>query len=231
MQFQLENFHRDISDEELLADLRKAHELLKAQGKTLSFRTYSPAGRFSAGTIAARFGSWNKALASAGLATGQEHNVGRDALFENLRVVWTHKGKQPVFRDMAKPPSQYSASIYIDRFGNWRNALRGFVGFVQSEEYVANEVESAREPLTDTKTSTHVKRRTGRNITERMRFRILVRDGFACQTCGSSPIKDRGVDLHVDHILPWSKGGETEESNLQTKCQRCNLGKGNAFEQ
>jgi 5-methylcytosine-specific restriction endonuclease McrA len=41
---------------------------------------------------------------------------------------------------------------------------------------------------------------------------------------------ERGVELHVDHILPWSKDGETVEENLQTKCSKCNLGKGNAFD-
>ena len=66
-------------------------------------------------------------------------------------------------------------------------------------------------------------------MSDRMRFRILSRDGFTCQSCGASPIKERGVELHVDHIIPWSKGGETVESNLQTKCKKCNLGKGNAF--
>ncbi|MDE2391146.1 MAG: HNH endonuclease, partial [Rhodospirillales bacterium] len=51
----------------------------------------------------------------------------------------------------------------------------------------------------------------------------------ACQSCGASPQKERGVELHVDHVLPWSRGGETLEENLRTKCQQCNLGKGNAF--
>ncbi|MCW5775769.1 MAG: HNH endonuclease [Phycisphaeraceae bacterium] len=32
--------------------------------------------------------------------------------------------------------------------------------------------------------------------------------------------------LHVDHILAWSNGGETVLANLQTLCDRCNLGKG-----
>lgn len=73
------------------------------------------------------------------------------------------------------------------------------------------------------------KRRTRREISERLRFRILVRDGFACQACGASPLKTRGVELHVDHIIPWDKGGETVDENLQCKCIKCNLGKGNAF--
>ena len=40
-----------------------------------------------------------------------------------------------------------------------------------------------------------------------------------------SPAKDPGVELHVDHIFPWSKGGETVLENLQTLCSRCNGGK------
>ena len=35
------------------------------------------------------------------------------------------------------------------------------------------------------------------------------------------------VELHVDHIKPWSKGGETVLENLQTLCATCNLGKSN----
>jgi 5-methylcytosine-specific restriction endonuclease McrA len=35
-----------------------------------------------------------------------------------------------------------------------------------------------------------------------------------------------GVELHVDHVTPWSKGGETTLANLQTLCNKCNLGKG-----
>jgi 5-methylcytosine-specific restriction endonuclease McrA len=36
------------------------------------------------------------------------------------------------------------------------------------------------------------------------------------------------VTLHVDHINPWSLGGETTLDNLQVLCNACNIGKGNA---
>ncbi|WP_349257294.1 HNH endonuclease [Novimethylophilus sp.] len=48
-----------------------------------------------------------------------------------------------------------------------------------------------------------------------------------CCACGASPAISLGVELHVDHIVPWSKGGETVLENLQTLCSMCNLGKSN----
>ena len=69
------------------------------------------------------------------------------------------------------------------------------------------------------------RRKTSRDINLRLRFKVLQRDNFKCCTCGASPAKDPSVKLHVDHIVPWSKGGETVMNNLQTLCSNCNLGK------
>lgn len=62
-------------------------------------------------------------------------------------------------------------------------------------------------------------------MTAGRRYDILKRDGFTCQYCGANSIT-HGVTLHVDHIKPVAKGGLTENSNLQTLCETCNLGKG-----
>ena len=82
-------------------------------------------------------------------------------------------------------------------------------------EKVSNSIDKASMP----------KHRTSRNINTRLRFKVLARDNFKCCACGASPAKDPSVELHVDHIVPWSKGGETELENLQTLCLKCNLGK------
>jgi len=58
------------------------------------------------------------------------------------------------------------------------------------------------------------------------RFVIFERDMFICIYCGSSSIID-GVKLHVDHIIPKSKGGLDEAGNLITSCNQCNLEKFN----
>ena len=56
-------------------------------------------------------------------------------------------------------------------------------------------------------------------------IKVLQRDRFTCCKCGASPAIKLGVELHVDHVIPWSKGGETVLANLQTLCSVCNIGK------
>lgn len=65
-------------------------------------------------------------------------------------------------------------------------------------------------------------------MTPSLRYSILRRDGFRCVLCGASV--DDGAKLHVDHIMPVSKGGKTEPSNLRTLCDRCNFGKGDKYD-
>lgn len=55
---------------------------------------------------------------------------------------------------------------------------------------------------------------------------VLARDGWKCLSCGKSPRVD-GITLEVDHVVPRSKGGSDEISNLQTLCKKCNIGKSN----
>lgn len=58
-------------------------------------------------------------------------------------------------------------------------------------------------------------------IPESLRNKIFERDGNKCMECGST------INLQIDHIIPFSRGGRTEENNLQTLCQKCNMKKGN----
>ncbi len=65
-------------------------------------------------------------------------------------------------------------------------------------------------------------------LSDSLRYDVLRRDGFKCQICGATA--QEGAKLHVDHIIPVSKGGKTELSNLRTLCDRCNLGKSDKIE-
>lgn len=50
-----------------------------------------------------------------------------------------------------------------------------------------------------------------------------------CRGCGRTPALEPGVILHVDHIKAWVKRGRTTDENLQTLCDKCNLGKGDTL--
>lgn len=63
-------------------------------------------------------------------------------------------------------------------------------------------------------------RRRRRKIPARVKKQVLKRDARRCRKCGSTRI------LHVDHIVPVSRGGDNGLRNLQILCSTCNLEKG-----
>jgi hypothetical protein len=60
-------------------------------------------------------------------------------------------------------------------------------------------------------------------VNAKLRYRILKRDKSKCRRCGQTV--DDGVKLVIDHIVPVAWGGPTEETNLWSLCEECNLGK------
>ncbi len=228
--FQLNEFHRNTSEEEMLADVRRV--AVKLNKDSVTYDEYGEHGKYHQTTLTRKLGSWFNILKKAGLKINRSPmNVPDEELFKNLEEVWIKLGRQPSYDEFKKPFSRYSVDTYARRFGGWRGALEKFISYINVDrDDEENENNSVEERTSIDNTSGQVFRhKTKREISDRLRFRILMRDGFACKKCGRSPIKQRDVELHVDHIVPWSKGGETLPENLETKCSRCNLGKGNAF--
>jgi hypothetical protein len=230
MKFELKEWVGGASDDELLDDMRRC---AKAFGKdTITGSEYEDIGKAHPDTIRRRFGSWSKALTLAGLRPhGGRRGITDEELFENIKSLWISLGRQPGKSEVKKPSSLFSVKPYQNRFGTWTAALKAFVLWINSDcpEESPQEAEGSDNASDLAVQRTATKRRTRCEISERQRFRVLVRDGFRCGTCGASPLTQRGIELHVDHIVPWTRGGETRDDNLETKCKRCNLGKGNAF--
>lgn len=220
MKFKLNNYNRNISDEELVDDLKKVARSLNKNSVTR--QEYDEGGICHSTTQIRRFGSWFNALKAAGLEESRTPpNVPEEVLFENLENVWIKLGRQPKYHEIAKPLSKYSVGTYENRFGGWRKALERFI------DYVSINSNQSNNGLTVGEESGLQKHKTPRTINWRLRFLVLKRDNFKCKNCGRAPAIDPGVILHVDHIKPWSKGGETILENLQTLCSKCNIGKSN----
>jgi len=56
-----------------------------------------------------------------------------------------------------------------------------------------------------------------------LRRRVIERDGIHCVYCDDD-LTDK--EVHMDHVLAESKGGQTTYDNLQVTCRKCNLAKG-----
>ena len=62
-----------------------------------------------------------------------------------------------------------------------------------------------------------------RYISPEARESIFKRDLYTCRYCGNT-----APPFHIDHVYPFSKGGETSIENLVTACADCNMGKHNS---
>ncbi len=213
---------RNIPEVELLSDLRRvASDLSK---NSLTAIEYTANGNFGINTFLRRFKQWNLARRKAGLEAPNRQNVPDAELFENIANVWTGLGRQPFGRelDKAQGQSEFSLGTYESRFGSWNKALLAFEAYIK--------LGKASESHPPEPAVIRPNKRTERKINWRLRAQVLIRDNCICQMCGASPAKDPQVNLHADHIVPWSKGGETVLENLRTLCLKCNIGKGNLHE-
>jgi hypothetical protein len=206
-----------VSDDELVSDLRRVAALLVSG--TVTGEQYESYGTYNRTTLQRRFGSWNEALQRADLKISLRQDYPTEELFENILGLWQYYGRQPRLDETYLPPSKISGTPYQRQFRSWTKALRAFVDYANDTS-----VELAEHSV---KIGIDNKHKTGRNPSLRLRWRVLQRDNFKCCGCGASPAITLGVELHVDHIDPWSKGGETVLENLQTLCSKCNLGKSN----
>lgn len=69
------------------------------------------------------------------------------------------------------------------------------------------------------------RKRSGRSskwITAARRLAIYLRDGFSCSYCGRDLRSAPKREVGLDHLIPQSKQGGHESSNLVTACASCN---------
>ncbi len=211
------NFEYNFTEEDVIQDLHRVAEILKKD--TLTMKDYNLYGEYHSNTIMRRYGSWNTILNLAGMKVNLNRNFTNEEMFEEIERVWIMLGRQPTTMDIKKGISKYSLNSYARRFGGWRGALQSFVDYINAEPQNVDDLDERLElneiklPENNIQYKSH---RTNREVNLRLRFMVMQRDNFKCCACGTSPVKDSSVKLHIDHIKPWSKGGETVIENLQS---------------
>ena len=233
MKFELKDYRKNITDDELLTDIKQVAKQLDQNFVTA--RQQDRFGRYYSSTIQRRFGTWLKAIEKAGLQKTQQqvnNKISEEDLFSNLEDAWVKLGHQPRFSEMVAPVSKYSGWPYARRFGSWFKALEIFVVLINKEKDISSVVADVgiKEKKSDAQKIERLvlpTRRTNRDVNWRLRFLVMKKDNFKCKNCGRSPAANPTIILHVDHIRAWANGGETVLENLQTLCSKCNIGKSN----
>jgi len=189
----------------------------------LTWDQYDRLGRVRSRTVENRFGKWNEAIKAAGLEVTVVVGITEEQLYSNLMEVWMRLGRQPTrteVKDKKRAGSKYSPGTYEKRFGSWRKSLEAFVAWANAKDASDVPTVTPRAPRQPSKRPSEP--------SLRLKFYVMQRDGFRCRYCGKSPATHAGVTLHIDHVKPRSKGGETTLENLVTACSECNLGKGDS---
>ena len=298
MEFKLNEYHRDVSDEELLDDLRRVAELLSKENLTRS--EYQENGKYHPSTIANRFGGWRNSLKKAGLSLtktwakheycedetlffedmqlvanklNKEYITARDykqfgkfdlsatfrkygswnimlqkaglkptpyrlgkgkeitdeELFQDIERVWIKLGRQPTINDVKNGEFNFAQNTFTRRFGGWRGALEAFVHYINTDDTESLNDTAVEDRDIDSPNNNEppcYKHKTKREPSNRLKVQVLMRDGNRCRICGVA-CNDGIHKIQFDHIIPWSKGGETTLDNLQVLCSDCNEALGN----
>src|SRR5882724_9355098 len=124
IRFEIKLIPRNTPEKVLLEDLRRVSRQIG--GRSPSTTIYGEHGSLSAEALIHRFGSWNAALAAAGLPIRKNYRIREADLFENLAELWRKLDRQPISTELIKKEglSRYSTTAYVARFGTWNKALQ-----------------------------------------------------------------------------------------------------------
>lgn len=236
------NFQRrridKFSETKILDELEKAAKHFNYF--EFSKRDFAKFSGMSVTPIQNHYGTWKKGLAALKKHLQQKgldlsprpyapQRIYSDKdLFDEMGRIWQKVGQRPSRTEWETSEPKISITAYKKRFGGWTNACQKFIeykmgGEISSDNFVRFEEEEFH--IHEKNGKVGYSKEKSRNVSLSLRLKVLNRDNFKCIFCGKSPATDFGTKLHIDHIVPFSKGGKSTLENLQTLCEECNLGK------
>lgn len=127
--FVLQEFHRNISDDALLADIRRVAQLTNSDWLTGS--TYAKHGEYSYNTIRLRFHSWNNAMQLAGFSLPSKakrsalSQVERDNIYlDDVRRVAAQLNKSTITSSEYAQHGQFERTYLAHKWKSWANVLK-----------------------------------------------------------------------------------------------------------
>jgi len=228
-----------ISEKEILNELEKvAHHF---NYKYFRRKDFDDLANIHSATVERYFnGSWSKAIKKLEVHLKNKNiefdglkrtrrNTSEKEIFQEMERIWLTLEHRPSRSEWTLSEPKMSYDTVYRHFGGWINACRKFIEYKTGTEIKDEEIQNEKKSRNTTKKnkeSLKINIRS-RSVSLNMRMKVLNRDNFRCVLCGRSPATHLDCKLHVDHKIPFSKGGDNTEDNLQTLCEKCNLGKSN----
>jgi dTMP kinase len=217
------DFLENYDEESIISELKRIAQLT---GKnTVTKDDIKKYGRVSYSKVQTTFGSLRQALEKADLQHTRFTKAEKQELLKILCELWektlNKERRRPGRKDLKKYGYSVSPDVYHSHFSSWKRALIEAYEFAtEANDFFKDDIK----PDIKGNLNTPQKRE---NLSIRKRFFVMKRDEFSCRLCGASGY---GIKLEVDHILPFSKGGDDALENLQTLCFDCNRGKRDSLE-
>lgn len=123
MKFEIEEYHRNIPDEEIIADIKRVATKLKQD--SLLTKEYIKFGKFSLSLPCRRFG-WLKALEQAGLRKLKiQHKtwVSDEEVIADIKQVATELRQDFLLRNQYDKFGKFSSSGTVAKFTSWSKAI------------------------------------------------------------------------------------------------------------
>jgi 5-methylcytosine-specific restriction endonuclease McrA len=154
------------------------------------------------------------------------HEIERNG--KSIARVFSKTGKVQIYNsDKTRSVTHFGHDVPLNDLNQWVFTVKNDSDAERILSCLSENVQARERPFSKpSRPSGEPSPGASRNLSQRMRFAILFRDGFTCQYCGRRPPE---FSLHVDHRNPYSLGGEHSMENLVTACSECNLGKSNRF--
>lgn len=133
MRFELEPNSRDITKEQVLADITGVAEKLGLS--SLTILQYEKHGRYASSLARQRCGSWLQAIAEAGLSVKRKNSkASSDEFIPDLKRVAKVLGKSSVTQAEYRDRGRFGPGVVSRHFGGWLEALRA-AGLEKTREY------------------------------------------------------------------------------------------------
>lgn len=218
-------FNSPDSKQEFLEDVERVARKVERRPLTDDYREH---GEYHVAQANYLFDGWLDALESADVPKPSRASEKPPAqLLSELEELGEEVDRPPTAKE-----APHFKGVYARRWGSFTEALRaaGFDANVyRGPEFVPH---GSNHPnwKPDSEMSQY-----GEGWTETKRQKVRERDGYECQKCGESQekhLKNRGIKLHVHHIIPAGEADPENRNNPQnliTLCAPCHtkLEKGN----